>query len=64
MEQADLLEMPIIPIFIEHVDEDHMSTVTQKVFEQLTRVTFVFTDGQYTVQPSWSKVAESILQLL
>ena len=64
IEQADLLEMPFIPIFIEHVEEDNMSNVTRKVFEQLTRVTFAFADGQYTVHPSWSEVAESIVQLL
>ena len=64
IEHANLLEKPIILIFIEHVPKDEMNLITREVFETFTRVQFVKENDQYKIEPGWKQLCESIIQLM
>ena len=64
IEQARVMEKPIILIFKEHVAEDKMNHVTKQIFRHFTRVKCVFEDGHARIQPDWTQLCEAIIQLM
>ena len=64
IEEARVLGMPILLIFIEHVDEENMSRVTREVFRYYTRANFIMEEGVYRLNMDWETVCESIIQLV
>ena len=64
IEEARVFGMPIILIFIEHVDEEDMSRVTREVFRYYTRANFIMEEGVYRLNMDWESVCESIIQLV
>ena len=64
LEQARLMDKPVIMIFIEDVNEADMSDVMREVFRNFTRVKVVCEDGQYKAQPDWPSVCAAIIQLM
>ena len=64
LEQARLMDKPVIMIFIEDVNEADMSDVMREVFRNFTRVKIVCEDGQYKAQPDWPSVCAAIIQLM
>ena len=56
--------MPILLIFIEHVDEEDISRVTREVFMYNTQADFVMEGRVYRLNMDWESVCESIIQLL
>ena len=64
IEEARVLGMPILRIFIEHVDEENMSRVTREVFRYYTRANFVMEEGVHRLNMDWESVCDSIIQLV
>ena len=56
--------MPILLIFIEHVDEEDISRVTREVFMYNTQANFVMEERVYRLNMNWESVCESIIHLL
>ena len=64
IEQAHVMDKPIILIFKEHVNETDMNSVTREIFRNYTRVKCVIEDGQHTIQPGWNQICDAIIQLM
>ena len=64
MEQARLLQKPVIMVFIENIAENEMSEVMREVFRNFTRVKITVVGEQYQTQPDWPYVCRSIIQFM
>lgn len=64
IEQAHVMDKPIILIFKERVNETDMNSVTREIFRNYTRVKCVIEDGQHTIQPGWNQICDAIIQLM
>ncbi|XP_060567589.1 toll-like receptor 4 [Ruditapes philippinarum] len=63
-EQAFALKKPIMLIFIEEVDEQDMSLLIKQHFNNYTRISLRFHNGDVIITPNWERVCESILDFL
>ena len=64
IEQARVMEKPIILIYMEHVEENQMDPVTREIFNNFTRVRCVYENGQQVIQPGWKEICDAIIQLM
>ena len=64
VEEARILDKPVILVFIEDVKENEMSDVMKEIFRNFTRVKIVRRDGAYQSQPDWPNVCRSIIDLM
>ena len=63
IEEAKLSGKPVIPIFIEHVNEEKMGMVIRHIFRHFTRVRFIQENGEMKIEPNWPQVCEAIIKL-
>ena len=63
IEQARLMNKPIVIILQGNVSENDMNTVIKSVFHHFTRVTFQSEDGTYRLQQDWRFICQSIISV-
>ena len=64
IEQARVMQKPIILIYTEHVEENQMDPVTREIFNNFSRIKCVYENGKHIVQPGWKEICDSIIQLM
>ena len=64
LEEARIMDKPVILVFIEDVEENEMSDVMREIFRNFTRVKIVRQDSAYQSQPDWPHVCRSIIYLI
>ena len=64
IEQARVMQKPIILIYKEHVEEDQMDPVTREIFNNFTRIRCIYENGQHVIQPGWKEICEAIIKLM
>ena len=64
IKEARSMGNPIILMFIEDVEPNHMDVVIWEIVRNFTRVKFIFEDGEYKIQPNWNEVCRSIIQMI
>lgn len=64
LDQAYVKGMPIVLMFIEHVDEDLMTPTMKQLYQNNVRILWDVEDGEYVLKTTCENVCTSMLDLV
>jgi succinyl-CoA synthetase alpha subunit len=64
LEQAYVNGKPIILMFIEHVEQEQMSTTMKELYQRKVRIVWTLKNGENEMKTTWGNVCTSILELI